>query len=541
LVAAYLNFEDALLASTGNADHGNTGETRGEEPKRPDSAGQHRLDAAPARKDERNAGAGAADVALGTNGENAGVAAGKDAAAKRFGAGVAAAMTAGTPLSGEELLRMNREFDGALFSAFPGHYTPAIQTLNDWQFRMRSVEGPALAELAMAASLKVRFDPPLFILKQHTAATVRITSMFVPDPRPFGEVRLRLRLRSVEGRVLLEMPVSARLGLRNVVDQTLEVDTAALREGSYVVEMATMQGVELYAGRWNVAAGSLDEQRAENIEQLSSVTPESPELEQALAACKARNDLLTDEPFETISKQYLADLPLLAREVKAEVAALKRARDPYVRKTGDYWRVFNAGGDEIPLRIYAPSGLARAGRDARYPVVVAFHGAGANENLFAYGYGRGMIERLAERKGFIAVMPLTYPFLGDAEKFDRLLEAVEYDYPVDESRIYVLGHSLGAGAASGLITVRPSRIAAGVCLSGGGFNDITRPTLVICGEFDTIVPREIVQASAEEAAAAGRPVEFRMVKNYSHTLLLGNQLQVAIDWLLPHQHENPPK
>ena len=84
------------------------------------------------------------------------------------------------------------------------------------------------------------------------------------------------------------------------------------------------------------------------------------------------------------------------------------------------------------------------------------------------------------------------------------------------------------------------RLAAVCALAGGGRVRADRPmapTLFIAGEIDPIIPASRVRATYDIAKAAGHPVEFRLAKGYGHTLLVGDHLSEAIDWLFTHRRK----
>ena len=127
------------------------------------------------------------------------------------------------------------------------------------------------------------------------------------------------------------------------------------------------------------------------------------------------------------------------------------------------------GGSVLPYRLTIP-GLDPKSRgigDPSWPIVVALHGAGGDENMFHWGYGAGLLERLAEEKEFILVSPLTTRFSTRPEVFDALLDAVASMTPfADRGRVCLLGHSLGAMAAGIAGRARKDKVA-GVCLIAG--------------------------------------------------------------------------
>ncbi|MFO0945562.1 MAG: hypothetical protein U1D30_06410 [Planctomycetota bacterium] len=272
---------------------------------------------------------------------------------------------------------------------------------------------------------------------------------------------------------------------------------------------------------------------------MAAISPSSAALEQAFATCKARNALLTNHPSESNSAEFLADPNELSASLEKEIAALEKGNDPYAGRQGDYWRVIKEGDITIPARVFAPASLQGK---KEVPLVIAFHGAGGDENMFMDAYGAGKLKRLAEEKGFLAVSPATFYFATHGKYLDRLIEAVGYNYPIDKNRIYVIGHSMGGGAAAYQAKAKADVLAAACCLAGGrGFptSGSYAPTLVIAAELDGIVPIAMLQPGAEKSHAAGLPVEFRLLKDFGHTLMVGDQLQSAIVWLLSHEKGNP--
>ncbi|MGD0784183.1 MAG: hypothetical protein ABSA30_15170 [Candidatus Aminicenantales bacterium] len=139
------------------------------------------------------------------------------------------------------------------------------------------------------------------------------------------------------------------------------------------------------------------------------MAPGTPALVQAAAAVKARLRLLA-QPFDPENTtRLLMDPRSLWAQAQTEAAALKKGLDPFKGRTGDYWRIVKTGDGEIPVRVYAPS---PAGPSKPAALVIAFHGAGGDENMFMDGYGAGLIKRLAEKRKFLLVTPLTDVFKG---------------------------------------------------------------------------------------------------------------------------------
>jgi len=281
------------------------------------------------------------------------------------------------------------------------------------------------------------------------------------------------------------------------------------------------------------AAGRL---RPEAVEVRSSLEglAVKPELAASLAAAKARAGLLA-APFDPENTaQALIDPSDLLAQVKAEARALSAGRDPFAGREGDFWRVFQAGAKNVPVRIFVPAGK---GRGTTRPLLIALHGAGGDENMFLDGYGAGLIKTLAAAHGAIVASPRTEPFggQGGGEALDALLATMQAAYPIDPGQVYLIGHSMGGTAVNKLAAARRTKIAAAACLCGfHGFADGASgipPVLVIAGELDPIVSPARIQPAFQRAKAAGLPVEYRLIRNYGHTLTVARVLPEAVDWL----------
>ena len=152
------------------------------------------------------------------------------------------------------------------------------------------------------------------------------------------------------------------------------------------------------------------------------------------------------------------------------------------------------------------------------------------------GYGAGRIERLAEERGFLVVSPLSYVFTEAPESITLLIERIAAEYPVDASRVYLIGHSLGAVAASRIIETEPDLFAGCVCFSGGrAFAPGAElpPLLYMQGALDPIMAPSRTRTIVDALRAAGKEnVELREFENVGHTLIVNDQLGAAVDWLL---------
>jgi len=183
--------------------------------------------------------------------------------------------------------------------------------------------------------------------------------------------------------------------------------------------------------------------------------------------------------------------------------------------TGDQERhyYFADASKEMPYRLYVP---LKWNRQTKLPMIVALHGAfSTHDTLFAAA--QGIVKTLAEQHGYIVVSPLGYgplggygqhydigmrpPVEGDPEQSGKLSEAevmkvvalVADEYGVDQSRIYLMGHSMG-GLGTWYLGEKYRDKWAGLAPIAGGFENTDypwerlrgMPVLVSNGSADTV-------------------------------------------------------
>ncbi|MFY7921905.1 MAG: alpha/beta hydrolase [Gemmatimonas sp.] len=270
------------------------------------------------------------------------------------------------------------------------------------------------------------------------------------------------------------------------------------------------------------------EVRAALIARLAALDSAGP-LAQPIASARARVALLVDTVSAERSAEFLTDPAALARAVTAEVSALEKGRNPYARAVGDLWRSYRgASGAAVPMRVIAP----KAAASGAVGVLIALHGAGGDENMFAMGYGQGIAARLARENNLLFVSLATTPFMTSAVNFDSLTAVLGREYQLDATRIYVIGHSMGAGAAARLAQERPQALAAVVCLAGGSAVTAAGapPILFIGAQLDPVIPAVRVKT----AAAATPSGTYEERANEGHTLMVRAGVLRGVPWLLQH-------
>lgn len=444
----------------------------------------------------------------------------------------AARLARNDPPSPEKLRDINARFDRASVAFFTAQFANAVRDLHALLADIRGVS-PA-RDQAVLASLKLVIDPPVQTAADTAIPRVTIAAQYA-TPQAAGQVvEAALRLRDARGDLAASTPVRLQVSPFGIATADVEpADWAKLPPGSYWAEISADQPPDALVtpkARWYRVERSLDTVRQGFAQRLAAATGNPA----AVGLCGARNALLSDAPSELNSAEFRIDLLAHLREVEAEITALERGENPYANRPGMIWRRAAGAAGEIPYWLVAPD-AATDPLAGGLPLLIAFHGAGGDERMFIEGYGAGRLVELAKARQLLLVCPQTTPFLGDPAAFDQLREDIERDYRIDPTRVFLIGHSLGAIAAGRISTLRADQVA-GVCTISGAWDyadaATAPPTLVIIADRDGISPPETGKDRARRAADRGLPVELRVMPDAGHTLVVGPALDDAVRWLL---------
>lgn len=422
--------------------------------------------------------------------------------------------------SDEQMAQANRTFDRATRFFFRGDYAEAIRAIH----RSRATLDGRDPDAPHADGVEFLPDRLYLAVGQADPVNIAVRRLYsgVAPGEPTGILTLPC--------VLAEVAVPFRVpqdGASTVL--RLAIPTA---EPRICVPEAVMDatGVRIELPPIRVTRTALSDHRAALLKRLDAL-PFTPALARALATCRARVGLLTEKPIDTVTATFTLDLAKIADEADAELAAIEAGRDPYVGRTGDLWCVFDVGSAPTPMRLIVPDGLP----DGPKALVIAVHGAGGDENLFADGYGLGIIKSLAAKHRVIVGCPAAGLMAPMPGYLDAILAAVKAWHDIDPDRVYLVGHSLGGGIVSAWAKARPDDFAGVVSIAGvGSFAGSTKlpRVLAIAGELDPLVTADRTREQAQIAQRQGLPVEFRQVDHYGHTLVVGKVLPEAFEWLM---------
>ncbi len=169
----------------------------------------------------------------------------------------------------------------------------------------------------------------------------------------------------------------------------------------------------------------------------------------------------------------------------------------------------------------------------RVPLVLALHGAGGTEDMFFEAYGAGEILRQAGPRRWLVASP------ADPGRALEVLDDVRSLLPVDEARVYAVGHSLGAAALWRAALERPQAFAA-VAPIAGAWMSAGRPdwararglsVLSVTGGLDP--SRRATTAAYEAQRAAGLELTELTLPDLDHLLVVGEALPAVFRFFEP--------
>ncbi len=405
------------------------------------------------------------------------------------------------------------EFDASLVLRTDQVFVDAARP---WQVRLEQIFAPAI-ELTAPLVVRTAVRP---LISQPSGA---------PDAYPLT------RFESVT-RDLRESPLP------------LELDLAAVPNGPHVLDVEVLDG-ERSLGTANLrlwALKGLDE-RSRELEASAQVVADT-----------ARADVLYPLDYMRRANRGLIEVGTfdLAKELEsagAIAAAAKGGADPFAGRTGDVERhyVLEPAREIMPYRVFVPKGYDGS---KTFPLVIALHGLGANEDSFFDSYQR-RVPQLAEERGYLVAGPLGYRtdgfygsgVAGSSDPTTRrirelseqdvmeVLRRMRRDYRVDEARIYLMGHSMGAIGTWHLAAKYADIWAAVAPFSGTGQPaSVERmkgiPQFVVHGDADPTVSVGGSRTMVAEMKKLGVDVTYIEVTGGDHLNIVVPNLAGAFDF-----------
>jgi predicted esterase len=329
----------------------------------------------------------------------------------------------------------------------------------------------------------------------------------------------------------------------------MELDLSRIEDGAMVLQ------AEVFDGANSLGAASLNVFLNKGLEARLKALDTAA----ATIAAAVRDDVLFPGDFirnVNRGRIELQDFNVAAELTKAEaiLADAKAGRDPFKGKTGDFERHYLLqGANEImPYRVYVPK---KYDPSKPTPMVIALHGLGANEDSFFDSYSQ-LAPQLAEQYGLLLAAPLGFRrdgFYGstamggndvasrrraeysekDVLEVVRLMKAA---YNVDDSRVSLMGHSMGAIGTWALGAKYPQMWSALVAFAGTGAPALAEgmkelPQFVVHGDADNTVNVSGSRNMVAELKKRNASVIYIEVPGGGHTDVVVPNLPRAFEFL----------
>lgn len=183
----------------------------------------------------------------------------------------------------------------------------------------------------------------------------------------------------------------------------------------------------------------------------------------------------------------------------------------------------NSEGKKRTYYLYVPEKLSASNP---LPLIVLLHGSNRN--------GLTLVDKwkeLAEKEGIILAGPDSSKSAGWATPVDGpdflrdLVEELKAKYPINPRRVYLFGHSAGAGHAIYMSLYESLYFAATAIHAGAlpqqGYQmiDVAKrkiPLAIWVGTIDSFVPLTVVRATRDAMNARGFSVELTEIAGHNH-------------------------
>ena len=235
------------------------------------------------------------------------------------------------------------------------------------------------------------------------------------------------------------------------------------------------------------------------------------------------------------------------KEANSMLDSIAGGTDPLAARRGEFKKAYLSAVDNTlqPYQMFVPSSYDKS---KSFPLIIALHGMGGDENSFLSVYGQGAFKSEAEKHGYIVACPKgrkpASMYIGDAEKdvMDVLAE-VQRAYNVDPNRIYLTGHSMGGFGTWSVAMNHPDVFAAIAPISGGANNPASMskianiPMLVVHGDNDPTVPVERSRLMVAMGKKLGAEIKYIEVPGGDHGSVVAPNFPAVFEWFDSHKRK----
>jgi poly(3-hydroxybutyrate) depolymerase len=240
-------------------------------------------------------------------------------------------------------------------------------------------------------------------------------------------------------------------------------------------------------------------------------------------------------------------------------AAARTGKNPFPTKTGDFKRhyLLTSANEIMPYRVYVPKSYSASRPSA---LIIALHGLGGTEDSFFTGYN-GVVPQLAEKHGYLIAAPLGYRVDGSygwglgnppgdpitrqvqersEQDVMQVLQLMKQNYRIDESRIYLMGHSMGGIGTWKIAGKYPDIWAAIAPFAGSGTPATLErmkqiPQFVVHGDNDRTVSVRGSRTMVEEMKKLAIEHKYVEVPGGGHSDVVAPNLPAAFEFFNTHK------
>jgi len=201
---------------------------------------------------------------------------------------------------------------------------------------------------------------------------------------------------------------------------------------------------------------------------------------------------------------------------------------------------------KLDYLLYVPEEVPTAG--TKWPLMLFLHGAGERGDDLALVKRNGPPKLVAEGKDFPFIIaspqcPKDIAWSNPTQviALNALVDELVATYPIDESRIYLTGLSMGGSGTWTLAAAYPQRFAAISPICGSGNRMDARyltqvPIWVFHGAKDKVVPIGMSQEMVDALKKKGSDVKFTIYPDTGHNSWIEAYNNPALyEWFLQHK------
>lgn len=233
--------------------------------------------------------------------------------------------------------------------------------------------------------------------------------------------------------------------------------------------------------------------------------------------------------LRAMAKKIPQEIEYPGAELLRFCEGIKAHREDFSRWIGevarqqDCWLTLVEEKSRIAVRVRAPEN-----REGPLPVLFLMHGAGGSENMFFETYGAGRAVEEGLKRGWLVVAP-RLGFAGPGLDCGPMLKVLEESFSIDRERIFMIGHSMGAGQVVRQVTLDPKLPKAVAALGGGAMpgklgETSLVPWFVAAGELD-FGKRSAMQLREALRQSQAPRLEYREYAGIEHMVIV----QAALD------------